>query len=102
MSYKVKVTGEIYGHGKPEDEVLALIGDMLRYDSGDVVSVKFEPVKQWQKFTAIIHTEHYTKARWDSFVLKTEVVEQVTGPALPARFNSSDEVAQFSREKCER
>ncbi len=98
MSYKIKVTGNVYGHGKPEDEVLAEIGDMLRYDTGDMVSVKFEPVKQWQRYTAIVHTEHYTKARWDSFLLKTEVLEQVSGKAPPARFNSSDEVAKFARE----
>ena len=101
MSYKVKVTGNIYGHGKPEDEVLAEIGDMLRYDQGDLLSVEFERVRQWQKYTAIVHTERYTKARWDSFALKTEVIEQVAGKAPPARFNSSDEVGQFAREKCQ-
>ena len=98
MSYKIKVIGTIYGHGKPEDEVLAEIGDMLRYDSGDIEKLDFEPAKYGQKYTAIVHTQNYTKARWDSFLLKTEIIEKTEEKAPEARFNSQEEVAAFIRE----
>lgn len=102
MSYKIKVVGHVYGHGEPKDEVLAEIGDMLRYDCGDLESVEFEPARYGQRYIAIVHTQHYTKARWDSFLLKTEVIKQVDGKAPKPRFNSQDEVAQFIRERCRR
>lgn len=100
MSYRIRVVGNVYGHGTPNDEVLAEIGDMLRYDSGDVESVEFEDARYGKKYTAIVHIDHYTKDRWDSFLLNTEVIEQVAGAAPPARFNTQGEVAQFTREKC--
>ena len=100
MSYRIKVVGHVFGHGKPEDEALAEIGDMLRYDSGDRESIEFTPARYGQQYTAIVHIDHYTIARWESFLLKTELIEQVSGKAPDARFNSQDEVSKFISEKC--
>ncbi len=100
MSYRIKVTGKVYGHGTPNDEVLAEIGDMLRYDSGDIESVEFEDARYGKKYTAIVHIDNYTKARWDSFLLNTELIEQVARSAPPARFDTQSDVAKFIHEKC--
>lgn len=72
--YQVQVTGEVL-----RAPVAEQIADMLRYDRGVLVSVSETPVegKPWNKFTAIVHSVNYTKDRWDSFLLKPQLLGRV-------------------------
>lgn len=49
------------------------IADMLRYDTGRVYVLDIKPEKH--QYTAVITSKAYTKARWDSFGIKTREVE---------------------------
>ena len=72
--YQLKVTGEVLRTSLAEQ-----IADMLRYDRGVLVSTSETPVegKSWTRFEAIVHSVSYTKERWDSFELQTELVGRV-------------------------
>ena len=49
------------------------IADMLRYDTGRVYVLDINPENH--QYTAVISSKSYTKARWDSFGIKTKEVE---------------------------
>ena len=72
--YQVRVSGQVL-----HTPVVDQIADMLRYDRGVLVSVKETPIegKAWNRFEAIVHSVTYTEARWDSFMLKTELIRRV-------------------------
>ena len=72
--YQVQVSGEVL-----QVPVEEQIRDMLRYDRGVLVSISEIPVedKPWSRFTAIVHSATYTKARWASFMLKTQLLGRV-------------------------
>lgn len=65
--FAVKVTG--WAHA---GDVNAALADMLRYDDGKLISHCLTDGRN--KFTAMIQCERYTKARWDSFDLATEII----------------------------
>ena len=58
------------------------VADMLRYDGGLILGeVKTWDLEnlgnRWQGFKMVVQCDEYTKARWDSFGLKTtEVVKE--------------------------
>ena len=70
--FKVKVTGEVLLAPVREQ-----IADMLRYDQGTLVSNVETPVegRPWKRVEAIVASLHYTKARWDSFGFRTELIK---------------------------
>ena len=96
--YKVEAKGCLY-HTMDEAEILVNIGDMLRYDQGDIASTVIKPVegRPWKDYTVIVHLRTYTKARWDSFLIPTRLLKKKDEVAPPARFGSMDEVAAFAR-----
>ena len=53
--------------------------DMLRYDEGTLVKSTESPIegRPWNRFEAIVHSKRYTKARWDSFMLKTDLIRRI-------------------------
>lgn len=53
----------------PEDTM----ADMLRYDEGTIESVNPDPERE-HFFVAVVNCEQYTKARWDSFGLRTKIL----------------------------
>ena len=104
MAYRIKATGRVYPYrAKPADCVLVEIGDMLRYDEGDVESISLSSTPGssglvgpgGMVFTAIVITRRYTKDRWDRFGIRTELVETLMKVAPEARFKSPREVSEF-------
>ncbi len=71
--YKVKAVG-IVGSKNPEQNARDDIADMLRYDNGSVISIEMEKGESTYKYTAIIESECYTKERWTSFMIRTELI----------------------------
>lgn len=53
----------------PEEEVK----DMLRYDKGHII----KQTKNNNIIIIEIISEQYTKARWDSFLIRTELIEKI-------------------------
>lgn len=58
---------------KANEQSRKAIADMLRYDNGEVFVLDIKPEKR--EYTAIIRCKGYTKARWDSFSIRTKEVE---------------------------
>ena len=75
--FKIKVRGRAYtlANGEPE----LVMADMLRYDEGVIESVT--PIEEPGRatpntFEAVVRSKYYTPRRWDSFMLKTEILEE--------------------------
>lgn len=60
---------DIYNPNYAEDR----IKDMLRYDSGTIMSKTVEG----QITTFLVKSVYYRRARWDSFGIRTRIVEMV-------------------------
>ena len=71
----VRVKGTV-GESPLSTPVAEQIADMLRYDQGTLISSTETPVegKGYSRFEAVVHSVTYSKARWDSFLLKTEMI----------------------------
>ncbi len=56
------------------------VADMLRYDGGlilgEVKTWDLENLKSRQGFKMVVQCDEYTKARWDSFGLRTKEVSK--------------------------
>ena len=64
---------EVIGHCGPSHSPELDMADMLRYDGGSVESVHIYG-RYDNHYTAIVDCERYTKARWDSFSLRTKLL----------------------------
>ncbi len=62
----------------------ATIADMLRYDDGELISwtaQDIEGLRTQKRFTAEVHTNHFTPDRWGSFGLKATLIRKEKGRA---------------------
>lgn len=76
--YYIEVSGT-YPHKFATPE--GVVKDMLRYDGGliigEVQTWDLDNLKSQQGFKMVVQCDEYTKARWDSFGLRTkEVVKE--------------------------
>jgi hypothetical protein len=67
--YHLEVKG-FGAHASMNQTVANVLADMLRYDSGELLSEELGPRGT---FTATVLCDRYTKARWDYFMLRTTV-----------------------------
>ena len=71
--YYIEVNGT-YSHKFATPE--GTVKDMLRYDGGiilgEVKTWELENIKSRQGFKMLVQSDQYTKARWDSFGLRTK------------------------------
>lgn len=76
MKYNITATGRVYAKTLmvAEENARFAVADMLRYDDGEITKLEVEPSGQGWSYTAHITCEHYTKERWDSFMIKTAKV----------------------------
>jgi len=76
--FQVQVRGTV-GGSPLSTPVAEQIADMLRYDQGTLISNTETPVegKGYSRFEAVVHSVAYTKARWESFGLKTALIGRV-------------------------
>ena len=74
---KIIAMGKVYLQ-PAEEAVRGEVADMLRYDGGEITSLDIEDTGRGWRYTAHITCESYTKARWDSFLIKTEEERDAT------------------------
>lgn len=78
--YILKISGMYTGAETPE----ATMADMLRYDDGEMISYEdmpIEGIRGTKRFTALVHSNHFTPARWRSLMLKAEHLATESGKA---------------------
>ena len=64
---------EVRGWYGPRSSPEGIMRDMLRYDEGTMESTEDESGRP-RHFIAIVNCKRHTKARWESFGLKTRVL----------------------------
>ncbi len=69
--YRMQVRGWVSRRETPADAMK----DMLRYDEGTIESV--ESVPGGHTFIAVVRCKAYTPERWESFMLRTKLIERV-------------------------